>query len=217
MTTTMTPLRTATRSLPLAGNVLVVTARPGQESESLGGMVYAFRRAGASLNLLSLTRGEASPLNVTQHARLEAVRPWELQLAAAVLGISSVTVAGFPDGGLDRYPVAELSGRIHDAIRWHSADLLLVVDPEPGDFDSAAVATAACAAARQAGIPVLARTVGESPDTWTIDLGPDAETARAIQKSAAGAHESQSPALPGLVSRLDLLDDRETVRWLRTA
>jgi LmbE family N-acetylglucosaminyl deacetylase len=72
---------------------LVVAARPGQESADLGGLLYAFRRSGASLALLCLTRGEASPLNSSWCARLEAVRPWELQLAASVLGISEVTVA----------------------------------------------------------------------------------------------------------------------------
>jgi LmbE family N-acetylglucosaminyl deacetylase len=38
--------------------VLVVTARPFQESADLGGLLYAFRRSGASLSLLCLTRGE---------------------------------------------------------------------------------------------------------------------------------------------------------------
>jgi len=74
--------------LPRAHSVLVVLARPGQESADLGGLLYAFRRAGTGLALLCLTRGEASPLNSTRAARLEAVRPWELQLAAGILGIS---------------------------------------------------------------------------------------------------------------------------------
>jgi hypothetical protein len=47
-----------------------------------------------------------------------------------------------------------------------------------------------------------------------IDLGPDAATARAIQKAAAAAHESQSAALPQLIRRLDLLDGQEHLRWL---
>jgi hypothetical protein len=51
--------------LPLAQTVLAVTARPGQESADLGLLLYAFRRHGACLALLSLTRGEASPLNST--------------------------------------------------------------------------------------------------------------------------------------------------------
>ncbi len=49
---------------------------------------------------------------------------------------------------------------------------------------------------------------------WTLDLGADTETARAIQKSAAAAHASQSDALPALIGRLDLLGSGETLRWL---
>jgi hypothetical protein len=46
-------------------------------------------------------------------------------------------------------------------------------------------------------------------------LGADTETARAIQKSAAAAHASQSEALPALIRRLDLLGSGETLRWLQ--
>ena len=202
------------RQLPRAGSVLVVTARPGQESADLGGLLYAFRRSGASLALLCLTRGEASALNSTWCRRLEAVRPWELQLAANILGISEVTVASCPDGGLRSHPAADLTQLIRHAIRRYSADLLLVIAPEAGDPDDTAVALAACAAARQADVPVVARAEPRAGDTWTIDLGADAATARAIQKSAAAAHQSQSQALPELIQRLDLLDGREALRWL---
>ena len=146
--------------LPRARNVLVVTARPGQESASLGGLLYAFRRAGACLGLLCLTRGEASPLNSTWSARLEAVRPWERQLAANVLGMSSVAVASYPDGKVRSFPAAQLTERVRRAIRQHSPDLLVVIDPEVGDPDDVAVAMAACAAARQAGLPGRAHRAG---------------------------------------------------------
>jgi N-acetylglucosamine malate deacetylase 2 len=199
--------------LPRADNVLVVTARPGPESADLGGLLYAFRCAGTSLGLLCLTRGEASPLNATL-ARLEAVRPWELQLAANVLGISWVAVASYPDGGLCGQPAAELAVRVGRAIRQQAADLLLVPDPVADDPDDIAVCAAACAAARQAGVPVVARTRPDACGAWMIDLGADASTARAIQKAAAAAHESQSSALPQLARRLDLLDGREHLRWL---
>ena len=53
------------------------------------------------------------------------------------------------------------------------------------------------------------------PGAWTLDLGADTETARAIQKSAAAAHASQSEMLPALIRRLDLLGSGETVRWLQ--
>ena len=216
--------------LPRAGSVLVVLARPGQESAELGGLLYAFRRTGADLALLCLTRGEASTVNSTWSARLEAVRPWELQLAASVLGISQVTVASYPDGDLGRQPEPELRNRIGRAIRQHAADLVLVIDPAARDadddgtvmddavMDDAAVAAVACTAAQRAGVPVLARTgpPGRVAGAWAIDLGPDAGTARAIQKAAVAAHESQSPALPPLIRRLDRLDGREHLRWLVT-
>jgi len=199
--------------LPQAASVLAVTARPGQESADLGGVLYALRRPGTSLALLCLTRGEASPLN-SANARLEAIRPWELQLAASVLGISSVAVASYPDGALGGYPEAELTERVRRAIREHAADLLLVIDPAAGDPDDVAVAAAACAAARQSGVPVAARTVPGARGAWMIDLGAEAGTARAIQKSAAAAHASQSGGLPLLTRRLDRLDGRERLRWL---
>jgi N-acetylglucosamine malate deacetylase 2 len=196
------------------GNVLVVTARPGQESADLGGVLYAFRRGGAWLGLLCLTRGEASPLNSTPSARLEAVRPWEVQLAASVLGISSVAVAGFPDGRLRCYPGAELTERVRRAVRQHSVGLLVVLDPEAGDPDDAAVATAVCTAARRDGVPVVACTGPGGRGAWMVELGTEAATARAIQKSAVAAHASQSQGLPELTRRIDLRDNREYLRWL---
>lgn len=209
------PPAPAAGPLPQASRLLAVTARPGEESAELGGLLFAFGRAGASLGLLSLTRGEASPLNSTL-ARLEAIRPWELQLAAAVLGISWVAVASYPDGVLYRHPAGELAERVGRAIRQHQADLLLVIDPASGDPDDAAVAAAVWTAARQAGVSAVARTTPGARGAWMIDLGADAATARAIQKSALAAHASQAEALAQLIRRLDLLDGREHARWLIT-
>ena len=202
-------------ALPHAASVLAVTARPGQEAESLGGLVYAYRRVGATVNLLCLTRGEAAGGNSASR-RLEAIRPWELQLAAAVLGIGEVAVANYQDGKLHQYPLAEIAGRIRQAIRRHSPDLVLVIAPEAGDGDvgDAAVARAAVASCSRGGVPLLARTRPGVPGGWLIDLGADAATARAIQRSAAAAHTSQSETLPGLMRSLDLLGGQEAVRWL---
>ena len=204
----------AAGELPCAASVLAVTARPGQEAESLGGLVYAYRRVGAAVSLLCLTRGEAAGTSAS--GRLEAIRPWELQLAAAVLGIGEVAVANYQDGKLHQYPLAEIAGRIRQAIRRHSPDLVLVIAPEAGDGDAgdAAVARAAVASCSRGGVPLLARTRPGFPGGWLIDLGADAATARAIQRSAAAAHTSQSEALPALMRRLDLLGGQEAVRWL---
>jgi len=219
MTTTPTIPRPRARrlsrddSLPRAASVLAVTARPGQESADLGGLLYAYRRAGADLSLLCLTRGEAAGHN-SGSARLEAIRPWEVQLAASILGIGGVAVANYRDGALDEYPTDELTKRISRAIRERSADMLLVVAPEIGDCADAAVAVAAIAAAAAAGLPAVGSTQLDARGAWTVDLGVDTETARAIQKSAAAAHASQSEVLPALIRRLDRLGSAETLRWL---
>jgi N-acetylglucosamine malate deacetylase 2 len=204
---------TSTVGLPPAETVLVVTARPGPESTALGGLLYAYSRAGARLALLCLTRGEASPVNSTCH-RLETVRPWELQLAAELLGVSSVTVADLPDGDLRSRPAAELAERVERAIARHQPDLILVVDPAAGDADDAQLARAVCLAAEPAGVPVAARSRPGASTGWDVMLGPDAGAARAVQRSAAAVHASQSAVLPAVLRGLDSLDDVEQLRWV---
>ena len=208
--TTPSPARCCP-ALPRARNVLAVIARPGQESAELGAMLHTFRRGGARLTLLCLTRGEASPLNSTCE-RLETIRPFELHVAAGLLGVSSVTVADYPDGGLRRAPVPELTERVRRAIRWQAPDLLLVVDPAAaGDPEDACAAKAACLAAEPA-LPVLARSLPGAPGGWVIELGADAAAARAIQRCVAGAHVSQSAAGAQVLHRLDLLGLQERLR-----
>ena len=220
--------------LPRARHVLAVIARPGQESAELGALLYAFRRTRARLALLSVTRGEASPLNSTRE-RLETRRPWELQVAAAVLGVSWLTVADYPDGGLALRPLAELTELVQREIRRRAPDLLLVVDPglagpggvmpaddNPGDnpvpasdgSDNAVVARAVRCAAERAGVPVLARTRPGARGARQVGLGPDPAAARDTQRSAAAAYLSQSEALPEVQRRLERLDGREALRWL---
>jgi LmbE family N-acetylglucosaminyl deacetylase len=194
-------------------NILAVIARPGQESADLGALLYVLGRAGASVALLSLTRGEASPVNSTNE-RLELVRPWEMQVAAGLLGITSVAVADYPDGGLGDYPAGAVTQRVMRAIRARDADIVIVIEPDGRDDDEAAVARAAYWASRRMGVLAAARTWPETAASWQLDLGVQARTARAVQRSALGAHVSQSETLPLLQRRLDLLDDREHLRWL---
>jgi LmbE family N-acetylglucosaminyl deacetylase len=130
------------------------------------------------------------------------------------LGISSVTVASYPDGRLRCYPRAELIWRVRRSIRQQCADLLVVLDPEEGDPDDAAVAMVACTAAAHEGVPVVACTGPGGRGAWVIELGAEAATARAIQKAAVASHTSQSHGLAELTRRIDLLDGQEFLRWL---
>jgi N-acetylglucosamine malate deacetylase 2 len=201
------------RPLPAARKVLAVTARPGQESVDLGALLYVLRRDGATLMLLSVTRGEASPLNSTCE-KLEAVRVWELHAAAGILGISSVAVADFPDGRLGRCPVEAITERVEREIGRHLPDLLLIVDPVTGGPDEAVVAQAVCAAASRAGVPAVARAVPGAGGGWLTDLGAHTADARAIQRSAAEAHASQAAAIPTVNRHLSSLGSGERLHCL---
>jgi N-acetylglucosamine malate deacetylase 2 len=203
-------------ALPRARNLLAVVARPGQESVELGGLLYAYRRGGARLALLCLTRGEASPLNSSLE-RLETLRPWELQVAAGLLGVSSIAVVDYPDGWLSRCRAGQLTERVCREVRRQAPDLLLVIDPDDGSPDDVAVAAAAQRAGQRAGLPVLARCMPGGRSGWLADLGPHAAAARAAQRSAAAAHGSQADGLAGVQCRLGLLDGQERLRWMALA
>ena len=140
-----TPADLAATGLPPVTRILAVIARPGQEAADLGALLHAFRRAGTSLALLCLTRGEASPLNSTCE-RLEVIRPWELHVAASMLRVSSVMVADFPDTGLSRFPLAVLTERVERALCDRAPDLLLRPDPAGSPDDARAIQRAAVAA-----------------------------------------------------------------------
>jgi N-acetylglucosamine malate deacetylase 2 len=213
-TTSPSPRTTASGALPAAVSVLAVTARPGQESADLGGILQVFRRSGASLSLLCMTRGEATPAGLGA-ARAEAVRPWEVQMAAAILGVRAVTVANYRDGALHRHRPAELTERIGHAISEHAADMVVVVAPEAGDSEDLAVAQATSAAAARAGVPLVSRTRHDAPASWPVPLGESVEIIRAIQHSAVAVHASQPDLLTAVLERLDLLEDTESLRWLR--
>jgi len=79
------------------------------------------------------------------------------------------------------------------------------------------VARAACTAAEQTGIPVLARMPRPARYGWHVDLGPAAATARAVQRAAATAHASQAvtgASQAAAEHRPDHPDHREQLRWL---
>ena len=200
-------------SLPSAVRVLAVTARPGQEAADLGGPLYVLRRSQASLSLLCLTFGETAAPG-SGSTRLEAERLGEIQAAASILGIRQVSVASYRHARLHHYRTSELAARIEHAISKYSAELVLVTAPETGGIGDSAVARAATVAALQAGVPLAARTRPGVLGASLLELGAEAEVARAIQKSAATAHSSQSAALPGVISRLDELGSVEALRWL---
>jgi LmbE family N-acetylglucosaminyl deacetylase len=212
--------------LPPWQSVLAVGAHPDDESFGLGAILAAFAAHGTRVTVLSFTHGEASTLG---EGDLAATRMDELRAAARTLGVDSVELRGYPDGALARQPLNQLVQdvrRVADQVR---ADGLLVFDEGgiTGHGDHQRATEAALAAAQLSGLPALAWAVpagvasqlnaaygtafvGRSETELDVVLRVD----RTIQKRAIAKHQSQATDNPVLWRRLELLGDREWLRWL---
>ncbi|GAB2888136.1 PIG-L family deacetylase [Myroides odoratimimus subsp. xuanwuensis] len=210
--------------------MLAVVAHPDDESFALGGLLAAFAEAGAEVSVLCLTRGEASTLHGVV-GDLTELRTQELAAAAAALGLHNVTLMGYPDGRLPEIDLDELAADVVTTARDVAADGLLGFDLTgvTGHPDHAHATAAALRAAETLDLPVLGWTV---PDTVAARLREeygapfDGHAAsdidlvvtvdRVLQLQAVECHPSQ--AVPGSVlwRRIELLDDKEHLRWLRT-
>jgi LmbE family N-acetylglucosaminyl deacetylase len=215
--------------LPAWASVLVVVAHPDDESFGLGAILDTFTGAGARVEVLCLTHGEASTLHGAP-GDLVSVRRAELAAAANVLGVAHTVLRDYPDGGLSEMPGAALVGEVVAAAGSSGADGMLSFDIAgvTGHPDHVAATSAALLAAETLNLPVLG---------WTL---PDAVAARLNQEFGAGftghrseeidlqvtvdrarqhlaSHAHVSQALPGSVlwRRLDLLANTESLRWLR--
>ncbi len=215
---------------PAWSRVLAVVAHPDDETFGLGAVIDLMRQAGASVDDLCFTHGEASTLNETG-ATLHAARSRELRQASAELGVTAVDQLDYADGQLSCVPAAELAARIISALDQYRPDGMLVFDETgvTGHPDHQAATAAALHAARSRGLPVLAwalpdaiadqllRETGQpfaGQPSSRLDL--HLRVNRATQRQAALAHASQISPSAVLWRRLQLLGDHEHLRWLRS-
>ncbi len=213
--------------LPPPERVLAVCAHPDDESFGLGGVIGALTTTGRHVELTTLTRGGASRLG--GGADLPERRSEELEEAADVLGIADVRIADHADGRLAEVPHAVLRGQVMDHAITMEADALLAFDPNgiTGHPDHQAATSAAMAVGADLGIPVytwvLPRRVAtrltlefdipfQGRSEFDIDFVAQAQ--RDLQRAASAAHRSQSPSLPVVERRIDLLGE---VEWMRRA
>ena len=215
--------------LPLWRSVLAVVAHPDDESFGLGAVLSTFADAGATVTVLCFTHGEASTLHGVS-GDLTTVRAGELEAAAAVLGASSVTLLDYSDGALTDVDLDELAGHVIGFAGRVQADGLVAFDLDgvTGHADHTRATAAGLRAGGTLGLEVLGWTlpaetaeqlVAEHEATFTghestaIDIIVTVDRTR--QLAATAEHRSQ--ALPGSVlwRRLELLGDREHLRWLR--
>jgi LmbE family N-acetylglucosaminyl deacetylase len=214
-------------SLPAFRRVVAVCAHPDDESFGLGAIIATFVEQGTGVEVICLTRGEASTLH-TDDGPLDQHRHAELVAATGELGIERLALADFPDGALDEVAPAEL----HEFIRpiAEGADALLVFDEGgiTGHPDHQAATRAALAVAEDLDIAVLAWTlpaavartlndefgsgfVGRAADE--IDLNVQVERTRQLR--AMACHHSQLADNPVPNRRLELTGNIESLRYLR--
>jgi LmbE family N-acetylglucosaminyl deacetylase len=220
--------RAAAAELARHRRVLAVVAHPDDESFGLGAVLWELVRAGSEVSLLCLTHGEASSLHGVA-GDLHLIRARELRGAAHVLGLGEVSLLNHPDGGLAGLEVERLAADVVAMAGKVEPDLLLVFDEDgvTGHPDHRRATEAARHAARSLGVSVaawaipdeVARTlnrefgsgfVGRPTQEMDVELRVD----RDRQRRAIARHVSQSLYEPVLWRRLELLGDREWLRFL---
>jgi LmbE family N-acetylglucosaminyl deacetylase len=216
------------RLLPGWAKMLVVVAHPDDESFGLGAIISQMTASGAAVHILCYTHGDASTLNENR-ADLDTEREAELRLASTQLAAASVTLLGYPDGGLAAIQPTALAAHAVELAARHRPDGLLVFDDTgvTSHPDHQAATRAAVLAAGAAGLPVLAWAlptaiadrlhaetgqpfIGQPPDRLDLCVRVD----RTRQRQAALAHASQISPSAVLWRRLQLQGDCEYLRWL---
>ena len=214
-------------ALPDARSVLAVCAHPDDESFGLGAVLDGFVRQGARLSVLCYTHGESSTLGATGED-LGEQRRHELMSASAELGVTRVELLDHPDGRLTDAALDELTSALEQSASEVDADLLLVFDEGgvtghadhrrsteaalAGSHDIAVLAwtlplSVARTLAAETGVPFIGRGDEEIDVDVTVD--------RDRQRRAIACHASQSKGNYALDRRLELLANREVLRWLR--
>ncbi len=229
MTTGVATRTQGSGALPAWPAVLAVVAHPDDESFGLGAVLDLFARSGTAASVLCLTHGEASTVQGAG-GDLAARRAAELEAAAATLGLAWAALRDYPDGALPGSVPETLAVEVVAAARTSRASGLLVFDPSgvTGHGDHAAATAAALEAAATLGLPALGWTL---PSTVVDRLNAEFGAAftghrseeidlvlrvdRDRQRRACRAHASQAVPTSVLWRRLELLGDREHLRWLR--
>jgi len=111
--------------------MLLVLAHPDDESFDVGGTVVKYAKAGWSIHLICATNGEngdVGEVNILPGNDLGAVRKREVENAAKVLGISSVTFLGEKDGKLKGCTPGTLEDPMYEKMHEFLPDVVITHD-----------------------------------------------------------------------------------------
>lgn len=111
--------------------MLLVFAHPDDESFTCGGTIPKYVKAGWSVDLICATRGEVGNCDdcgdVTPE-QLGDIRQKELERAATLLGVSSITFLGYKDGTLANETPGELEDKIYRKMEELIPDCVITFD-----------------------------------------------------------------------------------------
>ena len=148
--------------------LLFVLAHPDDESMATGGVIARHTRAGVHVHLICLTRGGAGWGGRPPGRRedeLPAIRTDELHAAAKVLGLASVELWDYPDGGLPQSDQAEIARRIRDVAVDLRPAAVVGWGPDGGYFHPDHIACGACTDEALAGTGVPVYHIALTPPT----------------------------------------------------
>ena len=112
--------------------LLVVAAHPDDESFPTGGTIAKYAQAGWMVDLVTATCGEAGstgPYGTLAPEKLGKVRQRELEDAAKILGISSVTFLDYIDGTLKSLPAGDPEDKIFRELVRRIPNVVITYEP----------------------------------------------------------------------------------------
>ena len=114
--------------------LLGVFAHPDDESLGFGGALAKYAAEGVETFVVTATRGEAGRFGAAgkghDPAEVGRVREQELRAAATVLGVSEVSILGWPNGPVDRVEPGTAIREIVAHIRRIQPDVVVMCGPE---------------------------------------------------------------------------------------
>jgi LmbE family N-acetylglucosaminyl deacetylase len=174
--------------------LLVVVAHPDDETFGCGSLLAHAAARGAQTMVCCATRGEAgtpAPGCAVDPSQLPEVREAELHQAAAILGVSEVTVLDWTDSGmagepptesLAAVPLDDVAEAVRDVVDRFRPEVVVTLDASDGHRDHVRI--------RDATLLAVDRARGRTPRTYLQCLsrtlmGQWVEHLRASQPDAA--------------------------------
>ena len=117
--------------MPAAARILLIFAHPDDESFIAAGLARRYADRGATVSLVTATRGDAGRVGEPPLCRREdlpALREQELRAAAGVLGISEVHLLDYRDKHLAEAPAAEIRGALAQRVRSFRPHVVVTFD-----------------------------------------------------------------------------------------